>query len=60
VAEPINWITGELIIVLPVETFKPLFKLVVAPLTINPLLKVPNPVFPTVNKLVPPLFKQMN
>ena len=24
--------------------------------TVNPLLKVPNPVFDTVNKLVPPLF----
>jgi hypothetical protein len=56
VAEPINWITGELITVLPVDTFNPLFRFATAPLTVKPLANVPNPEFETVNKLLTPLF----
>ena len=41
---------------LPVETFKPAFKLVATPFTVNPFVNVPNPEFETVNKLLAPLF----
>ena len=40
---------------LPTETFKPAFKLVAAPFTVKPLVRVPKPVSETVNKVVPPL-----
>ena len=42
---------------LPTETFKPAFKLVAAPFTVNPFANVPNPVFETVNKVAPVLTK---
>jgi hypothetical protein len=42
--------------VLPVDTFKPLFRFAAAPLTVKPLANVPNPEFETVNKPVAPLF----
>jgi hypothetical protein len=45
-----------LIVVLPIETFNPLFKFVVDPLTIKPLENVPKPVLDTLNKLDIPLF----
>ena len=58
VALPLNCITGELITVFPVETFKPALRLVAPLFTVNPLAKVPNPELETKNKLVPVLLKE--
>jgi hypothetical protein len=57
VAEPINCIVGESIIVLLPVTLNPALKLAEALFTAKPLANVPKPVLDTVNKLVPPLFK---